>query len=308
MDFNKLHFRHSLLFLYQKNFNARQARDELMPVFGENCLNERQCYYWFQRFNSGDFSLDDEPRSGRPSELDNNILLGFVRDNPRSNTRYLGDLLNCSHQTVARHLAELNMKKKFGSYVPHRLNADQLEQRVSICTSLLSKKRTYEWLNNIITGDEKWVHYFNQVRKGQWVMEGEEPEPEPKPDLHPKKIMLTVFWDVDGILLFELLRPNFIINAESYCNQLDRLNNILSIERPQKDHIFLLHDNARPHTAKLTREKIVNKLNWEILAHPPYSPDLAPTDYHLFRHLSNHLKEKHYTSFDDLNYDIRSFF
>ena len=138
-------------------------------------------------------------------------------------------------------------------------------------------------------------------------MEGEEPEPEPKPDLHPKKIMLTVFWDVDGILLFELLRPNFIINAESYCNQLDRLNNILSIERLQKDHIFLLHDNARPHTAKLTREKIVNKLNWEILAHPPYSPDLAPTDYHLFRHLSNHLKEKHYTSFDDLNYDIRSF-
>jgi hypothetical protein len=31
----------------------------------------------------------------------------------------------------------------------------------------------------------------------------------------------------------------------------------------------------------------IQELNWEILPHPPYSPDLAPSDYHLFRSLSN---------------------
>jgi hypothetical protein len=33
----------------------------------------------------------------------------------------------------------------------------------------------------------------------------------------------------------------------------------------------------------------IQELNWEILPHPPYSPDLAPSDYHLFRSLSNNL-------------------
>src|SRR3954469_23682395 len=44
----------------------------------------------------------------------------------------------------------------------------------------------------------------------------------------------------------------------------------------------LQHDNARPHTVKMTKEKL-QALGWEVLPHPPYSPDLAPSDFHLFR-------------------------
>ncbi|KAG5309958.1 SETMR methyltransferase, partial [Acromyrmex insinuator] len=42
------------------------------------------------------------------------------------------------------------------------------------------------------------------------------------------------------------------------------------------------HDNARPHISLMTRQKL-RELGWEVLMHPPYSPDLALSDYHLFR-------------------------
>ena len=48
----------------------------------------------------------------------------------------------------------------------------------------------------------------------------------------------------------------------------------------------MLHDNARPHTANKTVETI-NHLGFEVLEHPAYSPDLAPSDYHLFGPLKN---------------------
>jgi hypothetical protein len=48
---------------------------------------------------------------------------------------------------------------------------------------------------------------------------------------------------------------------------------------------FPQHDNARPQTANIPKAA-VQELDWKILPHPPYSPDLAPSDYHLFRSLS----------------------
>jgi hypothetical protein len=50
--------------------------------------------------------------------------------------------------------------------------------------------------------------------------------------------------------------------------------------------IVLLHDTARPHTAARTKA-LLELFNWELFDHPPYSPDLAPCDYHLFTYLTN---------------------
>ncbi|EZA53514.1 Histone-lysine N-methyltransferase SETMAR [Ooceraea biroi] len=59
---------------------------------------------------------------------------------------------------------------------------------------------------------------------------------------------------------------------------------------------ILLHDNARPHTARLTVAKL-QELELETLRHPPYSPDLSPTDYHFFRNLDNLLVGKFFNNF-----------
>ena len=62
----------------------------------------------------------------------------------------------------------------------------------------------------------------------------------------------------------------------------------------------LLHDNARPHTAAHTVETL-QKQKFELLAQLPYSPDLAPSDYHLFGPLKAALRGRRFTSDQELN-------
>jgi transposase len=57
----------------------------------------------------------------------------------------------------------------------------------------------------------------------------------------------------------------------------------------------LLHDNARPRTASCT-QALLKHFNWVLFDHPPYSPDLAPSDYHLFTYLKNRLGSQHFNN------------
>ncbi len=57
----------------------------------------------------------------------------------------------------------------------------------------------------------------------------------------------------------------------------------------------------------MTPEKI-REPRWEVLMKKPYSLDLVPSDYHLFRSLQNHLNGKHYEKEDDIESDQAAFF
>ena len=58
--------------------------------------------------------------------------------------------------------------------------------------------------------------------------------------------------------------------------------------------LILLLNNAKPHVDKL-KQKAIMDLNWEVLPHPAYSTDLAPSDHHLIRSLQHALRD---TSFE----------
>jgi transposase len=60
----------------------------------------------------------------------------------------------------------------------------------------------------------------------------------------------------------------------------------------------LLHDNARPHIAACTQAQLEH-FNWELFDHPPYSPDLAPSDCHLFKYLKKQLGSQRFNSNDN---------
>ena len=81
--------------------------------------------------------------------------------------------------------------------------------------------------------------------------------------------------------------------------------------RPSKtlsrNRIVFHHDNARPHSSLATRQKLL-ELGWDVLPHPPYSPDLAPSDYHLFRSLQNFLNGQKFQDGKEVKTQLEQFF
>jgi transposase len=76
-------------------------------------------------------------------------------------------------------------------------------------------------------------------------------------------------------------------------------------KRPKKEIVIPQHDNARPHHKQMTLQTIQNN-GWELLSHPPYSPDLVPSDYHLFGSLKDHLRGHHYETDEAVQEAVRS--
>ncbi|KAJ4450185.1 hypothetical protein ANN_01592 [Periplaneta americana] len=111
-----------------------------------------------------------------------------------------------------------------------------------------------------------------------------------KQTLSVRKVMCTVFWDRKGILLIDFLPRGETVNADRYCETLRKLRHAIQNKRLGMliAGVVLLHDNARPHTARRTAA-VLTEFGWELFDHPPYSSDLAPSDFHVFLHLKKFL-------------------
>ena len=109
---------------------------------------------------------------------------------------------------------------------------------------------------------------------------------------------------------YELLPTGQTITGDLCSQQLERVQPVLRQKESalvSRKGVLFFHDNARPHVARVVRDTIQH-LGWETLYHPPYSPDLAPTDYHLFHSLDNCLRGKSFTNETDLRQALTNFF
>ena len=121
-------------------------------------------------------------------------------------------------------------------------------------------------------------------------------------DDRPREGRPTTFEDAD-VIYYELLKPNKTITGERYRTQLMRLSRALCEKRPQyeqrHEELILQHDNVRPHVAKPVKIYL-ETLKWEFLPHPPYSSDIALSDYYLFRSMANGLADQQFRSYADI--------
>jgi hypothetical protein len=84
-------------------------------------------------------------------------------------------------------------------------------------------------------------------------------------------------------------------NSQVYCDTLKTLSRAIQNKGPG----MLLHDNMPPYTAAST-PSLLEHFNLVIFNHPPYSPDLAPSDYHLFTYLKNRLRSQRFNNNESL--------
>ncbi|XP_054158390.1 histone-lysine N-methyltransferase SETMAR-like [Oppia nitens] len=302
------HIRNVMLYEYRRGSTASETLKNINEVY-PNAVSRSRVYEWFQRFNSGDYSLEDKERSGAPPKVDNDVLSYLIEEDPKMSTREIGQLFEVNHQTIINHLGLIGKRYLAGVWVPHELTPAQKAQRVTICQSLLSRNRREPFLHRIVTGDEKWVLYVNVTLKGQWRSIGQAPIPTVRPDIHQRKVMLCIWWCTKGVAHWELLDIGQTLDSIVYCRQLEDLQTSLLRKYRnlvKRSGVMFHQDNARPHVSNITRQKL-ETLEWEVMPHPPYSPDIAPSDYHLFRSLQHFLDGKRFNNKESVETAINDY-
>lgn len=206
---------------------------------------------------------------------------------------------------------QLHMTKVCARWVPHLLTPDQRHERVQACEELLARysMEGNDFLYRIVTGDESFFYYYEPESKRsskEWKRAGSPPPTKLKQERSVNKVLYSFFWDHKGIILKEPVPVGVTITKTYYANILaNELHQEIKRQRRGlvSAGVILHHDNAPAHTSHLVSFTIHN-LQYELLRHPAYSPDLAPSDYFLFPLLKDYLKGRHYNDRSSLGSSI----
>ncbi|XP_017765118.1 PREDICTED: histone-lysine N-methyltransferase SETMAR-like [Eufriesea mexicana] len=103
---------------YRGGESARSAAIKINSVHGAHTISVRTAQKWCKQFKVGESSIYDEPRSGRPANLDNDVLKNLVESEPRLTVDQIAERMDSSHGTVFHHLKETRKVSKLGKWVP----------------------------------------------------------------------------------------------------------------------------------------------------------------------------------------------
>ena len=301
VDFGKIEARAVMKFVFLQDKGAAEIHGEMKNVLKDDCPSYSTVKMWVSRFRTGHFEVTDEPRSGRPSsattEEKADAVHVMILEDRRISANVIAETLGISRERVGHIIHNiLDMRKLSAKWVPKCLNADQKRIRVTTSKAILDRFAAgmADFMARLVTMDETWLHHYDPQTKQQSMEWRHSGSPRPKKFRAQKsagKVLASVFWDKDGVLLIKYLPKGRTINAEYYMSLLDELREALKQKRRGKlsRGVLFLQDNAPAHTAHETLRKI-RDFGFELVDHPPYSPDLAPSDYHLFPQLKKHLK------------------
>lgn len=252
----------------------------------------------------GRISTNNEPCSGHPVEVtppeitekNHKIILA----DRRVKVREVAESIRITTERIRNILHEhLTMKKLCARWVPRLLAPNQKQRRKDVSADCLAhyRRNPTEFLRPFITVDETWFHLYTPETKQQsrqWTKKREPPK-KAKTVASASKVMATIFWDARGIIFIDYLQKGKTVSGEYYATLLQRLQQEIKAKRPHlaKKKVLFHQDNAPVHTLVIAMAKI-HELKFELLPHPPYSPDLAPCDFHLFPNLKKWLGGKRF--------------
>lgn len=315
MEFDRSDKRKLIYYCWKRNLSTSAMTHEINSILGEDSVTQRMCQRYVAKFKEGNFEANDKERSGRPSLDLYDEIQSILDHDKHATTRSIAFELDQSNTTVWRKLFEMEKRYLSNGWIPHKLTEENKRQRLEACNKLLAKYANNNFLQQCITMDESWIYWDNDGAFGNrgWRGAGDQPEPSVKRSMMTKrKHMVSIFWDSKGLLLMDVLPANTSINSNRYCEQLDRLKEAVKEKRRRLmnsgvHNIHYLHDNASSHTAAISKRKL-QEMGFSVLPHPPYSPDLAPSDFYLFSPLKNTMKNRNFNSVNEITDHLMAWF
>ena len=162
-------------------------------------------------------------------------------------------------------------------------------QRVAMCRENLRRlalEGKDKFLRRVVTGDESWVHHYTPKTRqasSTWKHRSSPRSSQVRHRISAGKVMLSLFFDYRGPLLIEFTERGTPVNAARYVDTLMTIHKRIKRKRPGllSKKVLFHHDNAPAHSANIT-QGMLESMKWDALAQPPYSPDLAPSDFRIF--------------------------
>lgn len=298
-------------YLMRKNKKGKEIHDELVNVYGVDALPFSTVQHWMKHFKAGRESFENEPSTGAPVTVTTDEFVEKVRslvaDDRRIKVREIAQEVGISKERVGFILHEkLSLSKVCARWIPKLLTNEQKQNRAQLSLALFHRfdADPGNFMQRIVTGDETWVYYYDPETKQQsmeWVETGSRPPVKAKVVKSAGKVMLTIFWDSKGWIHLDWLPPKTTINGQYYANVLTGLRKSIIEKRRGKvsKGVMILHDNAPAHSSRIAQQ-VLHDCQFEQLPHPPYSPDLAPSDFHVFRKLKMDLKGRKFACDNDV--------
>ena len=318
LKMDRVEYRAVIRFLLLEGENATNIHKRLSNVCGKSSPSYSTVASWVSEFKRGRKDLNDEPRAGRPvsqSTAENvDKVHQLVLENRKISIECIVQETGLSTGTVHTILHEhLSMSKVCARWVPKMMTPDMKATRVNTSSVLLSRYNVNpeNFLSRVVTGDETWVYYYDPPSKFEsmeWKHAGSPRTKKFKVSRTTKKVMATVFWDTDGVIHIDYLPRGTTMNGQYYADLLVRLRESIKEKRRGKIRrgVLLQQDNAPVHSSKVAMQS-VRDCGFELLPHPPYSPDLAPSDFFLFSKLKKELRGQRYDDDDELMLAVEGF-
>ncbi|KAL0901883.1 hypothetical protein ABMA27_007038 [Loxostege sticticalis] len=286
---DKTEFRVLIKHYFLRGKTIKQTEEKLKKYYGDAAPSHGMVHKWLTEFRLGRMTNDAE-RPGRPIEVTTEAMVNKIHDivleDRRVKIREIADAMHISNERVLYVLHNiLGMKKLSARWVPQE------------CLAMFNHSPSKFW-RRYVTVDETWVHHYTPETKQQskqWTSAGE--------------LMATIFWDSQGIILIDFMEKGKTITGAYYAALLGKFHEVLMMKRPHlaKKKVIFHHDNAPAHTSAIATSKLV-ELRYQLLPHPPYSPDLAPCDFFLFPNMKKWLGGKRFSFNEEVEAETEAYF
>ena len=258
---------------FQMDHKAAEPTHSSNNASGPETANKCSVQWWFKKFCKGGESLEDEEHSGccrklttTSWELSVKLILLQVQEKLPKN----------SVSTILQSFGIWNKLERWKSSVSGcHMSWPQIKKNhcFEVSSSLILYNNNKPFLDWIVICDEEWILCDSWPWPAQWL-DWEVPKHSPKPYLHQKMVMVTVWWSTASLIRYRFLNPGESITSEKSAQEIDEMHQKLQCLQPElvyRKGPVLHHDNAWSCILQPVVQKL-NELGYEVLPHPPYSP------------------------------------